>query len=61
MQRKKRFEAEKNLSKNLEDKDRIEREFLKKKEQVKKFTQRISNLFDERIKFYSAYRTMFST
>jgi hypothetical protein len=32
---KKRFDAEKNLSKNMEDKDRIEREFFKKREQVK--------------------------
>ena len=32
---KKRLDAEKNLSKNLEDKDQIEREFFKKKEQVK--------------------------
>ena len=30
----KRFESEKHLSKNLEEKDRIEREFVKKREQV---------------------------
>ena len=30
----KRFDAEKNLTKNLEEKDRIERESLRKKEQV---------------------------
>ncbi|CAF1224605.1 unnamed protein product [Rotaria sordida] len=33
---KKYFDAEKNLSKNLEEKDKIEREFLKKKEQQTK-------------------------
>ncbi|CAF4274674.1 unnamed protein product, partial [Rotaria sp. Silwood2] len=32
----KHFDAEKNLSKNLEERDRIEREFLKKKEQQTK-------------------------
>jgi hypothetical protein len=31
---KKRLDTEKSLSKNLEDKDRIEREHYKKKEQV---------------------------
>jgi hypothetical protein len=34
---KKRFDAEKHLSKNLEEKDKIEREFFKKKEQVKSY------------------------
>jgi len=32
---KKRFDTEKYLAKNLEEKDRIEREYLRKKEQVK--------------------------
>lgn len=31
---KKRYHAEKNLSKNLQEKDRIEREFVKKREKV---------------------------
>jgi len=31
----KRYNSEKNLSKNLEEKDRIEREFVKKREKVK--------------------------
>jgi hypothetical protein len=31
----KRYNAEKNLSKNLEEKDKIEREFVKKREKVK--------------------------
>ncbi|CAF0981483.1 unnamed protein product [Didymodactylos carnosus] len=39
---KKRFDAEKNLSKNLEEKDKIEREFVKKREQqTKQRTERV--------------------
>jgi hypothetical protein len=43
---KKRFDGEKHLSKNLEDKDRIEREFLKKREQVNKLTKSSIHLPD---------------
>ena len=34
---KKRFDSEKSLSKNLDEKDRLEREFIKKREQVFEF------------------------
>ncbi|CAF3383362.1 unnamed protein product [Rotaria socialis] len=43
---KKHFEAEKSLSKNLEEKDRIERDFAKKKEQYSETpSQKSSNFF----------------
>ena len=35
---KKRYHAEKNLSKNLQEKDRIEREFVKKREKVSRIS-----------------------
>lgn len=40
---KKRFDTEKSLSKNLEEKDKIEREYLKKREQVKSFDFRYAS------------------
>ncbi len=39
---KKRLDTEKSLSKNLEDKDKIEREFFKKREQVRSYEHHTS-------------------
>jgi isoleucyl-tRNA synthetase len=53
---KKRLDTEKSLSKNLEDKDKIEREFFKKREQVYIMISFFANIFIQYTKARSFIR-----